>query len=439
MIIQSVFNPAVFDDYVPYIGAINGLDLGDFDFVTNGSISDGVLVLSDGSITGGVNATFTGQIQADNFVSSVTTGTQPYACTSTTLNINLNADLLDGQHASEFQAAGDYQPLDADLTAIAALGFASTSFLKKTAADTWALDTNTYLTDIVNDASPQLGADLDGQSLYDLTNIVDAEFEGVIGVGTTPNASYIINAVKSVSSAAAIAGLFGGVTNTRYSGIGNIGAVYGINFSANVKTGDLIKSGGISCAILQSAYCQLTVTTQANEDDNLTITKAIGYGFGTSPAPTFTRGAGSTGALTLTAFNQFETANPSCVNGATITTLCGFYDAGLTAGGTNYGFYGKTANNLLEDNCKWLFGTSSDLQIYHNGSNSYIYNDTGILKIQDAGSGINLGTATTELLGFYGVTPVDQPATVTDPTDLPTCITAISAIIDRLQELGLVA
>lgn len=38
-----------------------------------------------------------------------------------------------------------YQPLDADLSAIAALGFTSTSFLKKTAANTWTLDTITYL------------------------------------------------------------------------------------------------------------------------------------------------------------------------------------------------------------------------------------------------------------------------------------------------------
>lgn len=38
-----------------------------------------------------------------------------------------------------------YQPIDGDLTAIAALGFAAESFLKKTAADTWVLDTNTYL------------------------------------------------------------------------------------------------------------------------------------------------------------------------------------------------------------------------------------------------------------------------------------------------------
>ena len=40
--------------------------------------------------------------------------------------------------------AGLYQDVDADLTAIAALGFVSTSFLTKTAANTWALDTTVY-------------------------------------------------------------------------------------------------------------------------------------------------------------------------------------------------------------------------------------------------------------------------------------------------------
>ncbi len=41
----------------------------------------------------------------------------------------------------------DAQPLDADLTAIAALA-ATSGFLKKTAANTWALDNSTYLTGI---------------------------------------------------------------------------------------------------------------------------------------------------------------------------------------------------------------------------------------------------------------------------------------------------
>jgi hypothetical protein len=57
--------------------------------------------------------------------------------------------------------------------------------------------------------------------------------------------------------------------------------------------------------------------------------------------------------------------------------------------------------------------------------------------------GIKIGSATSSLLGFYGVTPVDQPATVTDPTGGGTqdaeARTAINAIIDRLQELGLIA
>ena len=57
--------------------------------------------------------------------------------------------------------------------------------------------------------------------------------------------------------------------------------------------------------------------------------------------------------------------------------------------------------------------------------------------------GLKIGGATTSLIGFYGVTPVDQPATVADPTGGmiidAEARTAIQAIIDRLQELGLIA
>lgn len=47
----------------------------------------------------------TGALTATNFISNIAIGTQPYATTSTTLNTNLNADLLDGSHASAFQSA----------------------------------------------------------------------------------------------------------------------------------------------------------------------------------------------------------------------------------------------------------------------------------------------------------------------------------------------
>lgn len=41
--------------------------------------------------------------ESSRFVSTVGTGTQPYQCNSTTLNTNLNADLLDGNHGAYYQ------------------------------------------------------------------------------------------------------------------------------------------------------------------------------------------------------------------------------------------------------------------------------------------------------------------------------------------------
>ena len=52
------------------------------------------------------NVYSTGVVTGTNFVSNIAIGTQPYACTSTTVNTNLNADLLDGQHASQIQPIG---------------------------------------------------------------------------------------------------------------------------------------------------------------------------------------------------------------------------------------------------------------------------------------------------------------------------------------------
>jgi len=58
-------------------------------------------------------------------------------------------------------------------------------------------------------------------------------------------------------------------------------------------------------------------------------------------------------------------------------------------------------------------------------------------------TGTKIGTAANQLLSFYGAEAVDQPATVSDPTGGGTvdaeARTAIIAVIDRLQELGLIA
>lgn len=62
---------------------------------------------------------------------------------------NLNNDKIEASALSPYltssTAASTYQPLDADLTAIAGL-VGTTGLLRKTAANTWSLDTNSYLT-----------------------------------------------------------------------------------------------------------------------------------------------------------------------------------------------------------------------------------------------------------------------------------------------------
>lgn len=53
--------------------------------------------------------------------------------------------------------------------------------------------------------------------------------------------------------------------------------------------------------------------------------------------------------------------------------------------------------------------------------------------------GTVLGYSTSSKIGFYGATPVDRPATVADATNSTTVITSLNTLIDRLQELGLIA
>lgn len=61
----------------------------------------------------------------------------------------------------------------------------------------------------------------------------------------------------------------------------------------------------------------------------------------------------------------------------------------------------------------------------------------------DANNGMQVGTATSQKVAFFGSIPVDQPATVNNPSGGVTqdaeSRTAIIAVIDRLQELGLIA
>ena len=81
----------------------------------------------------------------------------------------------------------------------------------------------------------------------------------------------------------------------------------------------------------------------------------------------------------------------------------------------------------------WVFFSGGWMEV---GSGTFI-------PYTGATNNIDLGSRSLSIsgnLGFYGVTPVDQPDTVVDANGtLEDATTKINQLIDRLQELGLIA
>jgi hypothetical protein len=112
--------------------------------------------------------------------------------------------------------------------------------------------------------------------------------------------------------------------------------------------------------------------------------------------------------------------------------------------------YSTNSTNPSEANELFRMEWGDRLGVVFNEVGASTYNfrvegdtDANLILTDGATNSVKLGGATTSLIGFYGVAAVDQPATVSDPAGGATVDaesrTAINAIIDRLQELGLIA
>lgn len=63
-----------------------------------------------------------------------------------------------------------------------------------------------------------------------------------------------------------------------------------------------------------------------------------------------------------------------------------------------------------------------------------------IKHLSDGGpDGALVGQSATDKVGFFGATPVVQPAAIADATDAATAITKCNLVISALETLGLIA
>lgn len=191
----------------------------------------------------------------------------------------LDADLLDGQHGSYYAIAthdhsGIYQPLDSDLTAIAAISGTS-GLLKKAAADTWILDTNTYLT---SNQSISITGDASGSGstsiLLTLANtaVTAASYGSATQVGTfTVDSKGRLTAAGNTT----ITPSFSSITSkpTTLSGYGITDAI-DISATGQTKSGNLSIGGDLTVTgnlTINGTTTTINSTTLSVDDKNIEL------------------------------------------------------------------------------------------------------------------------------------------------------------------------
>lgn len=158
--------------------------------------------------------TITGAMTAANFISTVATGTSPYAATSTTLNTNLNADLIDSVHVASltdarllrYESTGT-QIENATVTETSgALGGITTISMSGQLTNTLAISTSPFAVTSTT-VNTNLNADLLDGVHESVFSLIDGtrNFTGVVG-GIFPTASnhlvtkeYVDQAISFIS------------------------------------------------------------------------------------------------------------------------------------------------------------------------------------------------------------------------------------------------
>jgi|9_EtaG_2_1085328.scaffolds.fasta_scaffold00028_3 hypothetical protein len=102
----------------------------------------------------------------------------------------------------------------------------------------------------------------------------------------------------------------------------------------------------------------------------------------------YSDGAGS-GAAMVDAFTDLNLAGTTTVSVLSVSSTTTFSDDVTFTGASNNLVWDKSDNCLeFADNAKAKFGTGGDLELYHDGSSSYLVNTTGDLYLRDSNGDI---------------------------------------------------
>jgi hypothetical protein len=189
---------------------------------------------------------------------------------------------------------------------------------------------------------------------------------------------------------------------------------------------DPVAAGGESYGIFSNVI-QTTANSNLNQGVRSTIETTHTSGTINNLVGTMSisraNGASGTTAAAIALWARVDAYNSS-----TITNGYGIYiaDGYLLTSGTITNLYGLYITNQTS-------GGTLNYSIYTGTAPSYFGGNVEIA------GGLKAGNASTDLIGFYGATAVDQPAAVADATDAASAITQLNLLLARMRELGLIA
>jgi hypothetical protein len=326
-----------------------------------------------------------------------TNGTQDAWVTLTTSDIsNLSSYTgLDARYYTETESDARFQPLDADLTAIAALS-GSYGFLKKTGENTYSIDTNTYLT---TNPTINLIGDLSGSGTTSITTTL-ATVNSNVGTfaGITVNGKGLVTAATALTTLAGY-----GIVDAQ-----PLDATLTALAGLNTTTGVVVQSG-------TDTFTKRTLTGTTNR---ITITD----GTGVSGNPTFDISSSYVGQSTITTLGTVTTGT---WNGGVIPILYG----GTGSSTKNFVDLTTTQSGIAGDKTFTGFldadSIRSNYLIARNTANNYIISDahlgirvaSNIATIRGLGAS-GSGTIPIRLTGTtFNVVPKMRIGDTTTPTE----------------------
>ena len=181
----------------------------------------------------------------------------------------------------------------------------------------------------------------------DLSTSGTPEFDGV-GIGAAAGSTNLLNISDTMvgSTTGSISGIKNVVVCSFQSAAPVINIIKGMDFDARWTPAGLAGNKVYANGYIYGSDGFARVISAAGETNNITMGNCIGNRAIVSAS----LGATASGTVTITKGYGFY-AEPVIAGGsAIVTTMYAFYDKGQTLAGTNWGFYGLSANNYMSGN-----------------------------------------------------------------------------------------